>query len=163
GNGLVPAWIVIEVDLFTPLDPPPPDRILTTDEPAPGIQGPADWAAALASRQEYLENDPPPVEWMPVLDPDNELGIHLTTVSGWMVHSDESGEDVPFTHPFGVDFEFYLAPDDQYRHVLAQMNLESNLPSPNERPVPGLPDPAKEYRDSMDLARRWGLMKTGIF
>jgi hypothetical protein len=57
-----------------------------------------------------------PYEWTQVLDPTDEYEKQFVGLSGWAVwdgsNTSISGEDNPFTHPFGgVDTEFYVVPD----------------------------------------------------
>jgi hypothetical protein len=168
GGAGIPAWLVLDVITFTPLSPPSPLSILTTDYPAPDLQGPPDWTAAKVGRQTWLENDDPPYEWMPVLDADaqlgiNELGIHLTAVSGWAIGLGISDEDVPMTHPFGNDFEFYVAADDKYKHVLGESNAGRNLPPPGQEVPSGQPKVDDEYRKYWHQAGLWNIQtKAGL-
>jgi hypothetical protein len=95
-------------------------------------------------------------EWMPVLSPGDELRGDVG-VSGWALKVEFSGKnkndflgDVPFLHPFYNDFEFYIAPDQQYFSLLANSNRN-----------PPQNDDGKEYQDALQransLAQRLGL------
>src|SRR5262249_58971521 len=50
-----------------------------------------------------------PFEWQQVLDATNEYDDTPVGVSGWVVKPEESGADVPFSHPFGFDWELGIA------------------------------------------------------
>jgi hypothetical protein len=47
-------------------------------------------------------------EWVPVLGPKEEdyEGPNMVGATGWALNPDFSGADLPFTHPFGFDWEF---------------------------------------------------------
>src|SRR2546421_4619622 len=86
----------------------------------------------------YQEN--PRWEWTPMVDPNDQFdtpGVNLVGLSGWVVRPPEvaarhgiSDSDVPFTHPFGFDWEFFVAPDPQYDCLLASSNKHN--PNPND-------------------------------
>jgi hypothetical protein len=44
-------------------------------------------------------------------------------ISGVAVFPELSNDDVAFTHPFGFDYEFYVAPDQAYRSLLGPDNI----------------------------------------
>src|ERR1700730_17676852 len=51
-------------------------------------------------------------EWAQVQDPRQEYDDNtLIGASGWIVAPENSGGDVPFSHPFGFDWEFSIALD----------------------------------------------------
>ena len=50
-------------------------------------------------------------EWAQVLAPDDEYDARPVGATGWVIHPEWSSADVPFSHPFGFDWEFYLALD----------------------------------------------------
>ena len=62
-------------------------------------------------------------EWVSVLNPtveqDDEVGL-----AGTALKPDVSGADLPFTHPFGNDFEFTIVPDPSYNGLLASANKD---------------------------------------
>src|SRR5215472_7954762 len=64
-------------------------------------------------------------EWVSVLNPgteqDDQVGL-----TGTAVKPDDSQFDIPFTHPFGNDFEFTIAPDPAYDGLLATANKDPN-------------------------------------
>ena len=84
-------------------------------------------ASAVCSNQRWLENDSPVWQWTPLLNSATELSSDIFGVSGVAVNPDISSEDVPFTHPFGKDFEFFIAPDPQYVNLLALNNLGESI------------------------------------
>ena len=61
-------------------------------------------------------------EWVQVLDPREEYDAHLIGATGWLIGPEFSGSDVPFSHPFGFDWEFYVALDSDYSFLLAPAN-----------------------------------------
>jgi hypothetical protein len=75
----------------------------------------AAWASELCSGQKYFANDVPPYSWMAVTQ-------DIVGASGVAVMPELAANDVPFTHPFGLDWEFFLAPDAPYRMLLAESN-----------------------------------------
>jgi hypothetical protein len=66
------------------------------------------------------------LEWAQVLAPDDEYDAQPVAATGWVIHPKYSSADVPFTHPFGFDWEFYLAldgpPGPDYTFLLAPAN-----------------------------------------
>ncbi len=90
----------------------------------------ADWAPQVAGGSTYDGSDTHPFEWVSVLNPtveqDDEVGV-----AGFAVGVDLSSADLPFTHPFGGDFEFGIAPDAQYAGLLAQANHDPNAKNDN--------------------------------
>lgn len=81
-----------------------------------------------------------PFEWVSVLNPkveqDDQVGL-----TGRVTEPHQSGADLPFTHPFGRDFEFSIIPDHQYAGLLAHANA----------------DPDGVYKSSWASAHRAGL------
>lgn len=62
----------------------------------------------------------PRYAWMPVHDSKNEFDQPLTCVSGTVANDPfVSGKDIQFTHPFGNDFEFHVAPDAEHFDLVA--------------------------------------------
>jgi hypothetical protein len=70
-------------------------------------------------------------EWKQVLEPheeDHEGPDNMVGATGWALNPDFSGADVPFTHPFGFDWEFMIALDQphddptKYTFLLARGN-----------------------------------------
>ena len=72
--------------------------------------------------------------WVPLHDHDDEYGGELTGMSGTIVQAPEvSSEDMPFTHPFGKDFEFHVAPDPAYAALAGPIMRGSYAVRPNVR------------------------------
>jgi hypothetical protein len=82
-----------------------------------------DWARGIAGGQTWLRNANPRYEWTQILDPTSEYDGDAVGISGTVVLPDISAKDVPFLHPFGFDYEFYIAPDAQYNSLLAPSNV----------------------------------------
>jgi hypothetical protein len=80
------------------------------------------WASDICRNQQFFHNEYPPFEWMQVLDPASEDDSSVVGISGVAVMSKISDNDIPFTHPFGFDSEFFIAPDERYRWLLAPRN-----------------------------------------
>jgi hypothetical protein len=58
--------------------------------------------------------------WTPVYHPYNAYETNdLVGISGTAIDPNISSEDLEFTHPFGHDFEFDIAPDPQYNWLLS--------------------------------------------
>jgi hypothetical protein len=80
-------------------------------------------------------------EWVSVLNPDivqdDEVGL-----AGTAVYPHDSTFDMPFTHPFGNDFEFTIVPDPAYTGLLATANKDPNN---------------KSYADARAAARASGI------
>ena len=100
-------------------DQRPPDRNTKPD---------ADWAYDWvgADGRTFPKGLPPlwpALEWLPVFDKNDEYDTKMVGVSGNVVTADLSGNDVPFTHPFGVfDWECTVAPDRGFEELLAPGN-----------------------------------------
>ena len=56
------------------------------------------------------------------MDTTNEYDATPAGASGWAVYQDKSSNDVPGLHPFGNDWEFYLALDTQYLNLVSKGN-----------------------------------------
>jgi hypothetical protein len=69
------------------------------------------------------------VEWVSVYDKgfekEGSLNNPMGGLTGWVVAADPpiSLADVWFVHPFGNDFQFFIAPDPQYEDLLAATNV----------------------------------------
>jgi hypothetical protein len=61
----------------------------------------------------------------------------LIGASGWIVEPRDSGADVPFSHPFGFDWEFDIALDDPSRCLLSPANAgaEEEEGNPNHNSI----------------------------
>src|ERR1700722_1975324 len=90
----------------------------------------ATWPSQVAGGSTYDGSDAHPLEWVSVLHPtaeqDDEVGI-----AGFAVGVDLSSADLPFTHPFGRDFEFGILPDAEYAGLLAPANHDPNAANDN--------------------------------
>ena len=100
----------------------------------------ADWSSAVVGGATFDGSDSHSQEWVSVLNPtieqDDEVGI-----AGFALEPEVSGADLPFTHPFGPDFEYAIDPDPEYLGLLAPSNH----------------DPNGTYRGAWPDARRLGL------
>ena len=63
-------------------------------------------------------------EWNQVGAPTQDYDLDTVGFSGWLLRPEISGNDVPFTHPFGngLDWECMVALDQQYASLLAPGN-----------------------------------------
>ena len=80
------------------------------DNPAPGVEVGSDWTATFVGTTTSFPNGAT-AEWMPVIDQGQDWDQHPVGASGWVIAPNFSGADVPFTHPFGRDWEFGFAVD----------------------------------------------------
>jgi hypothetical protein len=97
-------------------------QILSTTFPNPTFptSDPA-WSSNVCGGQTFLQNQTPYFEWEPVLG--SEFDTQLVGVSGTLpADPTYSGKDLPFTHPFGTDWEFFIVPDQSYTSLLAASN-----------------------------------------
>lgn len=79
------------------------------------------WARDVCGGQQFLKHHFPPDEWMPVFG--TEVDDPIVGFAGTLVEEPQySGNDMPFTHPFGTDWEFHVAPDQAYASLLAPSN-----------------------------------------
>jgi hypothetical protein len=77
-------------------------------------------------------------EWAQVLDLKQEYDdTTLIGASGWVVAPDDSSADVPFSHPFGFDWEFSIALDASSQALLSPANAgaEEGDDSPNHNGI----------------------------
>jgi hypothetical protein len=77
-------------------------------------------------------------EWSQVLDPAQEYDdAGLIGASGWVVAPEDSGADVPFSHPFGFDWELSIALDAPSQNLLSPANTgaEEHGGSPNHNTI----------------------------
>jgi len=99
---------------------PAPKEILDLkfDNPDLSITNDPDWSTSHGTFPTGT-----PMEWVQVLAPKDEYE-HSTLVggSGWVIGPEYSGADVPFTHPFGFDWEFQVALDDQHARLISRAN-----------------------------------------
>ncbi len=142
-DGGAPARVTVG---FVVQEPTPPDSALTPQQslelsgvnPAP--PGPGDWASAIvkANRSDLdftavLDDvvfrdrgDRYPVcsrEWNQVTAPSEDYDRDTVGFSGWLLQPEISGADVPFTHPFGRDWECLVVLDPPFAGLLAPGNV----------------------------------------
>lgn len=132
--------------VMAPYGPPPAALVhacTVTGEPWQNPPPPFDttdphWASNLVGGTTMDGKYDHPFEWVSVLAgmPHNvttTVGVAVRYVqgvqqddqvaaSGVVVAPDLSGHDIPFTHPFGNDFEFSVVPDPEYVSLLAPSN-----------------------------------------
>ena len=115
--------------------PPPPQPLLDISQlngsawanPAFDTSDP-NWSANVVGGQTFDGTAAHKFEWVSVLNPgveqDDEVGL-----TGTAILPDVSEDDLPFTHPFGHDFEFTIAPDPAYASLTATANKNSANPT----------------------------------
>lgn len=111
--------LVLAVGQFTPAATA---QILKTDFSNPSFptSDPA-WSSNVCGGKTFLQNRTPLFEWGPVFG--NEFDTQLVGISGTIPADPTiSGKDLPFTHPFGTDWEFFIIPDQNYVSLLAPSN-----------------------------------------
>jgi hypothetical protein len=93
-----------------------------------------------------------PFEWEQVLDATNEYDDAPIGVSGWVVKPEESGGDVPFSHPFGFDWELGIAVEKGFESFVspANRNEEEEKGNPNANGI--------ALADQLGLVRPLGLL-----
>ncbi len=135
----------------------PPSTILQTtyeNEPYPPAQTDPDWAQKLTGGETVGVGSGSPLQWMPVYNPAREregsLDNPMVGLTGWVITSQPliSSTDVWFTHPFGNDFEFFIAPDPQYDGLLGAHNTGTDTAGNVTEP---------EYEEGTKHARGLGL------
>ena len=93
-----------------------------------------------------------PLEWQQVLDAANEYDVAPIGVSGWVVKPEESGADVPFTHPFGFDWEFGIAVEKGFEGFVSPANVNK------EEADGGFNENGIALADQLGLTRPLGLL-----
>jgi hypothetical protein len=79
------------------------------------------WSSDVCGGTEAIRNETPIFEWTPIFG--SEFDQPLVGLSGTIIEAPKiSPIDVPFTHPFGTDWEFHFAPDQIYASLLAPSN-----------------------------------------
>jgi hypothetical protein len=86
------------------------------------------WSANVVGGQTFDGSAAHKFEWVSVLNPDVEQDDEVG-LTGTAIKPDDSGNDLPFTHPFGHDFEFTITPDPAYADLLATANKNSANPT----------------------------------
>ena len=145
---------------FAPATPPPPPPapeggppasiLMTTYENVvyPPAQKDPLWAQKITGGDTVGLNGIP--EWLSVYDrrfeKEGSLNNPMVGLTGWAITGDPpvSTADVWFVHPFGNDFQFYIAPDPQYEMLLGGSNTGIN-------PISG--DVDKEFNEATHVAR----------
>ena len=101
---------------------PAPKEILDLkfENPDLSITDDPDWSASNGTFPTGPAN-----EWVQVLAPKDEYERStLVGGSGWVIGPEYSGADVPFDHPFGFDWEFQVALDEQHAPLISRANAE---------------------------------------
>jgi hypothetical protein len=80
-------------------------------------------SSAVCGNQTWMAHESPPWAWTQLLAPGSEFEAPLVAAVGTAVTPKMSGSDWPFTHPFGGDYEFFIAVDPQYDNLLAANNI----------------------------------------
>lgn len=111
----------------------------------------SNWSSQVVGGTLFDGSNSHPLEWVSVLNPtveqDDEVGV-----AGFALAVELAGSDLPFTHPFGGDFEFQIVPDAGYTNLLAP----SNLP-------PGNSNTDSEVSEAFNQMRGAGLPEIGAF
>jgi hypothetical protein len=141
-----------------------PQRILETTMSNPSFDTSRQtWAREIAGGGLWLHGFNPPHEWTQVLNPSEEFEVNPVSISGTAVLPPENGPtgissvDCPFTHPFGFDWNCYIAPDPDspYTSLLAPSNTGYD-------PLTGKTDPdftaANIHANSLGLTLRNGVL-----
>ena len=104
-------------------------------------------------------------EWKQVLAPEEDYDLNLVGATGWALDVKFSGADVPFSHPFGFDWEFFLAldqPSDNPTNYTSFSLEETRCPAEDGK----LPfDQASALKDSNNsrYQSRWVLINVRVF
>jgi hypothetical protein len=100
-----------------------PGPILDTSNQNPPYHSKAgNWGASVCGGRQYFKNEYPPDEWMQVLHPGSKADDDPVVAAGVVVSPSLSENDVPFTHPFGLDWQFSIALDPRFDALLALGN-----------------------------------------
>jgi hypothetical protein len=79
------------------------------------------WTSKICSGKTWLKDDPPRFEWTPAINPNDEFSS-IVGLSGVALYAHESQADMPFTHPFGFDYNYLIVPDKDYENLLGPNN-----------------------------------------
>jgi hypothetical protein len=113
----------------SPTGGPPASILMTSYQNAvyPPAQQDPGWAQKITNGDTVGLNSV--IEWVPVYnhDVEREGGLEnpMVGLTGWVVPSPDgpfSNADVWFVHPFGFDFEWFIAPDPAYEGLLGAHN-----------------------------------------
>jgi hypothetical protein len=137
--GSLPANVLAPDGPSAPPEPAPiggpPGSILRTkyeNEPFPPAQSDPNWSTKISNGNVLSLAHPSQREWVSVYDPgfekEGSLNNPMVGLTGWAVgaYVSPARGDVPFVHPFGSDFGFYIVPDPQYEGLLAVSNTGVN-------------------------------------
>src|SRR6266566_2953576 len=83
------------------------------------------WASNVVGGHTFDGSKAHKFEWVSILNPNDEQDDEVG-VAGTVLNPELSGADLPFTHPFGPDFEFTIVPDPAYEGLLAPANKDPN-------------------------------------
>ncbi len=87
-------------------------------------------------------------EWKQVLSPDEDYDLDSVGASGWVINNHIVCSDFPFSHPFGVDWEFGFAVDPLYDKLVA---IGNKTPEDNDSEDTTLGDISKIPRSPNGL------------
>jgi hypothetical protein len=90
-------------------------------------------------------------EWQQVFAPAEDYDDNVVGCAGWVIAPDDSDADLPFSHPFGFDWEFSVAVDDD-------ANGYTSLLSPGS----GVDHEGDPSQDVFALAASLGLFPSGL-
>src|SRR4029077_12296811 len=123
--------IALILVLVASLIPAATAQILKTDfsNPSPSFStSDPKWSSNVCGGQTFLQNRTPLFEWEPIFG--NEFDTQLVGISGTIPADPTiSGKDLPFTHPFGTDWEFFMIHDQNYASLLAASNGCTSFPA----------------------------------
>jgi hypothetical protein len=143
----------LPVTVLAPAQPPPPTPAPVGGPPAsilmttyqnmvyPDAQNDPDWNQTLTGGKTIKDWSPfssTVLEWTSVYDKrferEGSLNNPMVGLTGWAVQGDKpiSDHDVWFVHPFGNDFQFFIAPDPQYEMLLGDSNNGINPTNNNK-------------------------------
>ncbi len=83
------------------------------------------WTSKICAGKVWLANDPPKYEWTPIINPRDEHSS-IVGLSGVALYCHNSEADVPFTHPFGLDYGYLIVPDKNFENLLGPSNGITN-------------------------------------
>lgn len=110
-----------------------------------------DWSSQVVGGTTFDGSNSHPFEWVSVLNPtleqDDEVGV-----AGFALAAEIASQDLPFTHPFGSDFEFAIVPDAAYTNLLAPSNR-----------APANSNTDSEVSEAFTEGRAFGLAVPGAF
>ncbi len=117
-----------------------PQQSLQVFATNPGPPSAGDWATKIVKETRSAAADIPTIaslaikwkqgdafpvcsrEWTQVTAPAEDYDEETVALSGWLLEPELSGNDVPFAHPFGNDWECMVALDAEFTGLLAAGN-----------------------------------------